>query len=362
LRDPQLMARKQTEEQKLRAAVDANPEMRAKYGKAWEEIASAYHSFQPSSKAYSLTTPVFSDLFSIARNVLRLPEELKKPNDQRLREYRDSALHSLEQEMYSTAPISDSLEIAVLSENFRFMRAQLGPDHILVKEVLDGKTPEQAAENYVRTSKLKDVAERKRLVSDLDAVRKSQDGMIRLARALDPHNRALRKRYEDTVEAALTSSASKIAQARFAVEGSGAYPDATFTFRLEYGPVRGYILNNEKIPYATVFSGVYKRAKGVEPYKLPATWEKRKSSLDLSTPFDFVTTVDSHGGNSGSPTIDTKGEVIGILFDGNIESLPNRFVYTDEVSRSVHVASQAIIEALRKVYKTNRLLSEIGMP
>jgi hypothetical protein len=362
LRDPQLMARKRQEEQKLRAAVDANAEMRAKYGSAWEEIAAAYRSFQPSSKAYSLTTPAFSDLFAIARNVLRYPEELKKPNDQRLREYRDSALRSLEQEMYSTAPISDSLEIAVLTENFRFMRGQLGPDHILVKEVLDGKTPEQAAENYVRNSKLKDVAERKRLASDVEAARASHDGMMRLARILDPHNRALRKRFEDTVEAALTSSVSKIAQARFAVEGSGTYPDATFTFRLEYGPVKGYVLNNEKIPYATVFGGLYQRANGVEPYKLPGRWEKAKSSLNLSTPFDFVTTVDSHGGNSGSPTINTKGEVIGILFDGNIESLPNRFVYTDEVSRSVHVASQAIIEALRKVYKTNRLLSEIGMP
>jgi len=192
-------------------------------------------------------------------------------------------------------------------------------------------------------------------------VQKSDDGMIRLARILDPRNRELRKRYEDTVEAALTSSASKIAQARFATQGSGAYPDATFTFRIEYGPVKGYTLGGKKVPYATNFAGLYKRATGVEPFKLPTRWEQAKSSLKLSTPFDFVTTVDSHGGNSGSPTVDTKGELVGILFDGNIESLPNRFVYTDEVSRSVHVASQGIIEALRKVYKTDRLLQEIGI-
>jgi hypothetical protein len=170
-----------------------------------------------------------------------------------------------------------------------------------------------------------------------------------------------RKRYEDTVEAALTANASKIAQARFAIGGADTYPDATFTFRIEYGPVKGYILNGEKIPYATTFEGLYKRATGVDPYKLPASWVKAKSSLNLSTPFNFVTTVDSHGGNSGSPTINTKGELIGILFDGNIESLPNRFVYTDKVSRSVHVATQGIVEALRKVYKTDRLLQEIGM-
>jgi hypothetical protein len=361
LRDPQLMARKRDEEQTLHASVEASPEMRQKFGKVWEEVAAAYQQFRPYSKEYSMTTLVLSDLFNIARHVYRLPEEMKKPSDKRLREYRDSALPSLEQEIYSPAPISDSLEIAVLAEDFRFMQKQLGPEHDLVKRVLDGKTPEQAAEMYVKSSKLKDVAERKRLAHDLEAVQKSDDGMIRLARILDPRNRELRKRYEDTIEAALTSSASKIAQARFATQGSSTYPDATFTFRIEYGPVKGYTLNGKKVPYATNFAGLYKRSTGVDPFKLPPIWEKAKSSLKLSTPFDFVTTVDSHGGNSGSPTVDTKGEVVGILFDGNIESLPNRFVYTDEVSRSVHVASQGIIEALRKVYKADRLLQEIGM-
>jgi Peptidase S46. len=361
LRDPQLMARKRDEEQTLRAAVEASPEMHKKFGKVWDDVAAAYSQFKPYSKEYSLTTPAISDLFNIARNVLRLPAEKKKPSDQRLREYRDSALPSLEQEMYSTAPISDSLEIAVLAEDFRFMQSQLGAGHDLVKKVLDGKTPEQAAEMYVKSSKLKDVAERKRLANDLEAVQKSDDGMIRLARIFDARNRELRKRYEDTVEATLTASAPQIAQARFATKGSSAYPDATFTFRIEYGPVKGYTLDGKKVPYATTFDGLYKRATGVEPFRLPPSWVKAKSSLKLSTPFNFVSTVDSHGGNSGSPTVDTKGELIGILFDGNIQSLPNRFVYTDEVSRSVHVASQGILEALRKVYKTDRLLKEIGM-
>jgi hypothetical protein len=361
LRDKQLMARKLDEEQTLRAAVNADPEKQKRFGQAWDRIAAAYRQFQPYSKEYSLTTPIFSELFGIARNVLRLPEEMKKPSDQRLREYRDSALPSLEQQLYSTAPISDSLEIAVLAENFRFMRDQLGPDHELVKKVLDGKTAEKAAEDYVRTSKLKDVVERKRLAGSLEAVGKSQDGMIRLARLLDPRNRELRKRYEDSIEATVATSASEIAQARFAAKGASAYPDATFTFRIEYGPVKGYTLNGKKIPYTTVIAGLYKRATGVDPFKLPPRWIQAKSKLRMSTPFNFVTTVDSHGGNSGSPTVDTKGEVIGILFDGNLESLPNRFVYTDEVSRSVHVASQVIVEALRKVYKADRVLQEIGM-
>ncbi len=361
LRDPQLMARKLEEERKLRSTVEANQEIRWKFGDAWENIAKAYSEFAPLSKQYSLTTPMFSDLFTIARNVLRLPAERRKPSDKRLREYRDSALPSLEQAMYSTAPITSSLEIATLAENFRFMTNQLGADQELVKKVLDGKTPEQAAAMYVGSSKLMDVGERKRLAVDLHEVQKSNDGMIRLARILDTPNRELRKRYEDTVEAALTGNVSKIAQARFAIDGAKTYPDATFTFRIEYGPVAGYVLNGEKIRYATAFEGLYKRATGVEPYKMPQSWLKAKSSINLSTPFNFVTTVDSHGGNSGSPTFNTNVELIGILFDGNIESLTNRFVYTDQISRSVHVASHGIVEALRKVYKTDRLLHEIGM-
>src|SRR5262249_45890858 len=146
---------------------------------------------------------------------------------------------------------------------FRFMQSQLGPDHELVKKVLDGKSPEQAAEMYVSSSKLKDVAERKRLAENLDAVRKSDDGMIRLARILDPRNREFRKKYEDTIEATLATSASQIAQARFAVAGANTYPDATFTFRIEYGPAISYTLNGKKVPFSTNFAGLYRRATGV---------------------------------------------------------------------------------------------------
>jgi hypothetical protein len=163
------------------------------------------------------------------------------------------------------------------------------------------------------------------------------------------------------VEAVITSSAAKIAQARFSVYGANEYPDATFTPRLSYGPVKGYNDSAGKpVPYATTFAGLYQRATGKEPFALPPTWIKAKSALDLRTPFDFVTTADTHGGNSGSPTVDTKGQIIGILFDGNLEGLPNRYVYTEEQARSVHVASNAIIEALKKVYRANRVLKELG--
>lgn len=360
LRDPQLMGRKRDEESTLRASVERDEARKKEIGPVWDEVAAAYAEARQFYREYSLSTPLFTELFSIARHVLRLPEEMTKPSGQRLREYRDSALPSLEQEMYSPAPLTDSLEAAVIAENLRFMQQELGADDLLVKQILNGKTPQKAAEEYVSTSKLKDVAERKRLATNLEAVRSSQDGMLKLARLYDQRNRELRKRYEDKVDAILATSAARIAQAKFAMEGEKSYPDATFTFRIAYGPVKGYGSNGKRIPWATNFGGVYKRATGVEPFRLPPTWLKAKSKVRLDTPFNFVTTNDTHGGNSGSPTVNTKGEVTGILFDGNIEGLPNRFVYTDRTARSVHVASQGIVEALRSVYGAKELLAELG--
>jgi hypothetical protein len=201
------------------------------------------------------------------------------------------------------------------------------------------------------------VAERKRLSASAEAVKSSSDGMIRLALLLDPRARELRKRYEDRVEAVVNGDGASVARARFAVMGAGAYPDATFTLRLSYGPVKGY----SSIPYATSFDGLYKRAKGKDPFRLPKRWIESKGKLNLATPFNFVSTADTHGGNSGSPTVNTKGEIVGILFDGNMESLPDRFLYTDDRARSVHVAIQGIAEALRHVYGAGRVLKELGL-
>jgi hypothetical protein len=306
-------------------------------------------------------SPEDSQLFSIARSVIRYAEETRKPNGERLREYQEAGLPSLEQRMYSPAPLTGSLEELMLAQEFRALEAELGAGDPTVKAVLDGQTPEQAAHRYVSSTKIQNVDERKRLAHDLDAVRNSKDGMIQLALILEGPARKYRKEFEDKVEAVITSSAAKIAQARFAVYGANEYPDATFTLRLSYGPVKGYTaLDGKAVPYATNFAGLYKHATGKEPFKLPPAWVKAKSALDLNTPFDFVTTADTHGGNSGSPTVNTKGEIIGILFDGNLEGLPNRYVYTEEQARSVHLASNAIGEALKKVYNADRLLGELA--
>ncbi len=365
LNDPSLMAQKAKEERDLRDAIQKNPSDREKFGKLWDEVQTAYAEYAKFYRRYYVLERYAtwdSTLLGLARDILRYSEETSKPNGERLREYTDTALPALEMSMYSDAPIYDSLEIAIVADYLDNLRKELGANDPVVKAVLDGKTPKQAATHYVETSKLKDIAERKRLAKDAAAVKESKDGMIVLARLLDGEARAERKRYQDKIEAVVTSASSKIAQARFRASGGNTYPDATFTLRLTYGAVKGYRNDaGKEVPWATTFAGLYQRATGKEPYTLPQRWMEKKSALDLTTPFDFVSTVDTHGGNSGSPTVNAKGEVVGILFDGNLEGLPNRFVFRDKTERSIHVASQAIVESLRKVYGGARILKEIGM-
>jgi len=362
LKDTRLMDRKREEERKLRTAIDNDPEKKKKFGKIWDQVAAAYKQYAIFFKPYYLleAAPDDSQLFSVARMVVRYAEETPKPNGQRLGEYQDAGLESLEQKMYSPAPLNSALQEVVLAEGLRFLQKELGADDPAVKAILGGQNPEQAAHHYVATTKIQDVEERKRLAHNLDAVKNSMDGMLQLALLFDGPARKFRKEFEDKVQAVIISSESRIAQARFSVYGSNEYPDATFTLRLSYGPVKGYTSSTgEKVPYATTFAGLFKRATSQEPFRLPARWVTGREALDLNTPFDFVTTADTHGGNSGSPTVDEKGELIGILFDGNWEGLENRYLYTEERARSVHVSSSSILEALRKVYNADWLLREM---
>ncbi|MDQ6664990.1 MAG: S46 family peptidase [Acidobacteriota bacterium] len=363
LQDPKLVERKLQQETELRDAVAADPEIRGEYGSAWDDVAAAALKERGFYRESALLEggAYFSQLFSIARKVYRIPTERAKPDGQRLREYADAARQSLDRQVFSPAPVSDGLEIALLANYFRELQGELGGSNPVVQAVLNGKSPEQAAFNYVANSKLKDVDERTRLAASVEAIADSRDPMIQLMRVLDGPARKYRKMLEDEVEAVKTNSSAKIARALFAVHGAGQYPDATFTLRLSYGPAKGYTEGGKAIPWRTDFAGLYARATGTPPYRLPDRWLKAKSSLDLSTPLDFVTTADIAGGNSGSPTVNTEGEIVGIVFDGNIQELPNNFFYGESQARAVHVASQGIVEALRKVYRANGLLKEIGM-
>lgn len=364
LNDSALMGIKRNAESKFRASVAADPQLAAGSGKAWDELAAAYAAFRPSYAGYYLmeaSPAAGSTLFGIARRVVRYATETKKPNGERLREYSDAGLSSLEQAMYSPAPIHPELEVEVLTEYFNVLGRELGPNYEPLRALLRGREPRVAAQEYVSTSKLSDIAERKRLAGSAGAVKDSEDGMILLAKLMDGPAREFRRVYEEQLESVLTKSSTQIARARFTVSGGSDYPDATFTLRFSYGKVGGYTNDaGQPVAWKTDFAGLFPKVTGKDPYALPERWIKAKSALDPATPFNFAATADIHGGNSGSATLNSKGEVVGIVFDSNLEALPNRFIYTDKQARSVHVASQGIVEALKKVYAAHSLLKELG--
>ncbi len=362
LDDPALIGKKREDENKLIASIRANPEKNREFGKAWDDVAGAYEFYKTFYPPYWMLEArgiAGSELFMKAKTLVRLAEEKKKPNAERLRAYTDTALPQLGSSLYSDAPIYPLLEKLMFEESFLQMQRVLPGDELVAK-MLGGRTPKEAAEYYVDNSKLIDPKVRKSLGENLADVATSNDPLIQLAKLMDPETRRLRTMYQDKVEAVLTASYSKIAQARFAAYGSSEYPDATFTLRLSYAKVAGY--KNEKgerMDWTTRTSGLWPKVTGKEPYELPEKWLKARPSLSPATPFNFVSTADTHGGNSGSPTINRKGELNGILFDGNLEGLPNNYVYRDVRERSVHVASQIILESLKKVYKADGVILEI---
>jgi hypothetical protein len=258
-----------------------------------------------------------------------------------------------------------------LSNSLSRMRELLGADDPTVKRALSGKTPEGAALQYISSTKLKDVAFRKSLYEGgWKAVNTSDDPLIALMRDIDSEGRTLRKRYDDEVDAVVRREAGRIAQARFKTAGRDLYPDATFTLRLSYGTVQGYIEDGRgsvepkgaKIPPYTTLGGAFDRAVkmgGKPPYQLPATWIAAKSKLNLKTPLNLVSTADSIGGSSGSPVINRAGEIVGINFDRNMQGLGRNFYYSEIGMRQVAVDVRGILEAIRNVYGNTRLATEL---
>ncbi len=367
LHDPQLMGAKRDAEKALRAAVEKNPEWKASWGDAWGKLEAAEKvaaELYPRYVAVGSTgMTIGSNLFGYAATIVRLTAEKEKPSGERLREFRESNLETVMMGLESPAPIYPAYEIERLEAGLSYMAETLGGDDPLVLKALDGKSPAARAAELVTGSKLSDIAARKALVEGgKTAVEGSKDPLIALARLIDPTARQLRKRWEDEVSSVEREAYAQIAAAQFALQGENVYPDATFTLRLSYGPVRGYKEAGKDVPAFTTTSGLYERweqRKKAEPFNLPERWVAARGKLDPKTPFNFVCTADIIGGNSGSPTINTKGEVVGLIFDGNIQSLPANFAYTDEVARAVSVDSRIILEALRKVYGADGLAAEL---
>jgi len=364
LLNPKLMEKKVDAEKKLRQAVAARDDLKEALP-AWDRIAAAQKVLGENASAFNLLEGAAgfrSQLFSIARTLVRAADEKPKPNGERLREFTESSLPSLELQLFSEKPIYDDLEELELADSLTYLAEEMGATNKLVELILAGQSPQERAATLVKGTKVKDVGFRKKLYEGgAAAVAASTDEMIDLARLIDPDARAVRKIVETQGEAKQQAHA-QIAKARFAIEGTSNYPDATFTLRLAFGNVKGYEEGGKPIPSHTTIAGLYTRAAEQEyrpPFDLPKTWLDRKHRLDLKTPLNFVSTADIIGGNSGSPTIDRKGELVGIIFDGNIQSLVLDFLYTDEQARALSVDSRGILESLRKVYDAKALASEL---
>ncbi|MBM4028213.1 MAG: S46 family peptidase [Planctomycetes bacterium] len=385
LQDPSIVSRKRSEEQQLRQMVQKMMEdagqkaaptsagrppsaalLPQDFGDPWAGVIAALKVWDGIYYDWDLLeqrSAFRSQLFGIARTLVRLVEESGKPNAERLREYRESNLESLRFELFSEAPIYEDLETTLLADSLSMLAEMKGFEDSLVRTVLAGQAPRERAARLVEGTKLASVEVRKKLAeTGPEAVRESNDPMIQLALLVDPPARDLRKTYEDQVEEPLRQAYAKLAVARFAIYGTEVYPDATFTLRLAFGQVKGYTEQGRPVPPWTTFAGLYRRAEeqgNVPPFQLPPRWIEHKDRIDLTTPFNFVSTADIIGGNSGSPVVNRNGEVVGLIFDGNIQSLVLDFIYTEQEARAVSVHSAAILEALRSVYRTDRIVSEL---
>jgi hypothetical protein len=362
LLDKSVMSRKQKDEDEFRATVDANPEWKVAYGGAWDAVAEAENKMASRSKE-RFFHGLDSDLADLGRTIVEYVAETKKPDGERLPGYHEAELDSLKFRLASPAPIYKAMEIAKITGELELGRAEAGGDETFLKIVLNGKTPKEVATEMVEGTKLDDPEVRKKLMEGGEAaVKASNDPMIVLARRLDPLRRAFAKWREDNVQSVEQRAGEQLGKARFATYGKATYPDATFTLRLSYGQVKGYPMNGTEAPYKTTLYGLYDRAASFDfdgPFYLPSRYTEGREKLDLATPMNFVTTNDIIGGNSGSPVINRNGELVGLIFDGNIESLVGDFVYDESKNRAVAVHTAAMTEAMRKLYGAQKLVDEL---
>ncbi|HUJ72833.1 MAG TPA: S46 family peptidase [Verrucomicrobiae bacterium] len=364
LLDPELFKGKTKAEADFKARLLGKPEF-ADALAAYDKIAEATKILAAQATRYTLFEEAQGfncESFRLARTLLRAGEERPKPNGDRLREFSDSGKASLELALFSEKPIYTDLEMLTLTDSLTFLASELGAGDRLVQKILAGKSPRDRAVELINGTRVRDVSLRRSLYDGgSNAVSTANDPMIELARLVDPESRVLRKVSETQNEAKEQAHAA-IGRARNELFGLTDYPDATFTLRLAFGVVKGYEESGEAVPAFTTFGGLYARAaemKNQPPFDLPALWQKRQSRLERRTPFNFVSTCDIIGGNSGSPVVNRAGEFVGIIFDGNLQSLPWDYAFSDKQGRATSVDSAAILEALKTVYRAPGLVKEL---
>ena len=362
LADPAILAKKQADETDFRAKVAANPEWQKAYGDAWDTIAKVEEQVKPEIKG-QLFRRTDSRLFGMAQSIVQYVVEIKKPDGERLPQFHDAGLSSLKFQLLSPAPVEIATEKLYMVNALKLGEEKLGKDDTYIQAILQGGEIESTVNSMIDGTKLADPAFRKSLLDGGEAaVAASTDPMIVAARRVDPIVRETNRRMRDTYGSVLTKEGEKLGKARFLVYGKDAYPDATFTLRLSYGTVTGYPYNGTIAPPFTTFYGLYDRAASFSdktPFDLTPKEEAGLGKLDLSTPLDFVCTGDIIGGNSGSPVVNRDGELVGLIFDGNIESMAGDFVYDGSKNRAVAVHSAGMIEGLRKLYSAGALADEL---
>lgn len=363
LHDEGLFTQKRAQQNALVQRVVDDATLAREIGDAWGDVAAAQERYREIYERYLFleTGAGFnSKLFGYARALVRGAAERSKPNEQRLREYAESNLPKIAAGVLASTPVYPQFEQVTLSYSLDKMREHLGPDDPIIRRLLSAESPDSLAQQLIAKTQLADPGVRKALWDGgAQAIAGSTDPMIALARDIDAEARALRKVYEDQVQAPVAAAQEKIAKARFAVYGANTYPDATFTLRLSYGAVAGWVEKGEPVAPFTRLARLYERTTGKAPFRLPQVWLDARDKLDPDTPFNYVTTNDIVGGNSGSPLIDAGGRLVGLVFDGNIHSIAGSYWYDAEKNRTVAVHPAAILTALRDVYEARALAAEI---
>jgi hypothetical protein len=362
LQDSAVMAKKRTFERDFRRRIAADPKLKARFGAAWDTIATAERRLTGLSKQMRWYKFGGSQLLNAAGGLVRIPQQAKLPDSLRLPQYRGRGLEQIKSAILHDISTTPEADKEMLQAWLTAARQDLPKNDPYLQTILGGRSPEVAAEVAINGTRLADSSFRASLVEGgAAAVATSRDPLIVLARKLEPQSRRLQQR-ASAINDVISANAEKVGRGIFAAYGRSLPPDATFSLRISDGVVKSYPMNGTIAPYKTSFYGLYARSAEFDdkpPFRLPERWKRQRAALDLSQPLDFVTTNDIIGGNSGSPVINRNAEVVGLIFDGNIEQLPNRFLYTDEVARAVAVHTRGLAEALRKVYEASRIADEL---